>query len=238
MSGLEKSIWVGVCVVGLVLAANHCGGTSGPRPAAKRVVCQNNIRQVVLGVHNFESVHLRLPQNVSSGDTPTLSWRAEMLPYWEEQNRYDAIDFAQSWDSEYNAAFASPIPSLLRCPADSRDRESPLTSYVAVAGAGTMWPGMKPICLEDITDGLGTTIANMESTRAKVHWMSPRDLPLAHTLKADRYGKPMFLLSPHPGGANVAIADGSSRFLSDRVSPDVLHAMSTIAGNEPIDVDW
>jgi prepilin-type processing-associated H-X9-DG protein len=39
----------------------------------------------------------------------------------------------------------------------------------------------------------------------------------------------------HPGGANVALADGSIRFLSDSTSPRVLSAMATRAEGDSID---
>lgn len=42
----------------------------------------------------------------------------------------------------------------------------------------------------------------------------------------------------HPGGANLAIADGSVRFVRDAIDPAVLEAMSTIAGGEPVPADW
>ena len=41
--------------------------------------------------------------------------------------------------------------------------------------------------------------------------------------------------SSHPGGVNVAMADGMIRFVKDSVSPTIWRGMSTIAGGESID---
>jgi prepilin-type processing-associated H-X9-DG protein len=37
----------------------------------------------------------------------------------------------------------------------------------------------------------------------------------------------------HPGGVNVAMADGSERFVGNEIDPAVWSMMSTIAGSEP-----
>ncbi len=44
--------------------------------------------------------------------------------------------------------------------------------------------------------------------------------------------------SGHPGGANFVLADSSTRFISDSVSPTVLVALSTRNGNESLTDDF
>ncbi len=39
-------------------------------------------------------------------------------------------------------------------------------------------------------------------------------------------------------GCNAALADGSVRFLNNSVAPDVLEALATAAGGEPVGSDW
>ena len=42
----------------------------------------------------------------------------------------------------------------------------------------------------------------------------------------------------HHRGANVAMADGSVRWVRETVAPVVFEAMSTIAGGESVPADW
>ncbi|WP_337176602.1 DUF1559 domain-containing protein [Paludisphaera sp.] len=42
----------------------------------------------------------------------------------------------------------------------------------------------------------------------------------------------------HPGGANVAMADGSARFIRETTTQAVLRALCTRAGGEPVPGDW
>jgi len=42
----------------------------------------------------------------------------------------------------------------------------------------------------------------------------------------------------HPGGANVAFADGSIKFLRETIDPKVFEALSTVAGGERLPDGW
>jgi prepilin-type processing-associated H-X9-DG protein len=44
--------------------------------------------------------------------------------------------------------------------------------------------------------------------------------------------------SPHTGGINVALGDGSVRFLSSAMTPDTWWAACTIAGGDVLGTDW
>ena len=78
-----------------------------------------------------------------------------------------------------------------------------------------------------------------EATEAHINWMEPRDLDVQNMqFRINGGGNPNAakneISSPHPGGANVALCDGSVRFLSSSLDPKLLEALTTINGREAV----
>ena len=97
-------------LVGLLLPA-----VQAAREAARRMQCSNNLKQLGLAVHNYESANKKLP----SGRSPSgLSTHAQLLPYLEQNNAYRFIDFNVAWNHANNtAALAIDLPNF-NCPSD------------------------------------------------------------------------------------------------------------------------
>lgn len=97
------------------------------REAARRTQCKNNLKQLALALHNYESAHSCLPpsrlnpkvviEDHPSGEKTTYhSWTTLVLPFIEQGNLGSAIDYSQPWSSLRNrAAVGVSIPSFL-CP--------------------------------------------------------------------------------------------------------------------------
>lgn len=111
-------------LVGLLLPA-----VQAARESARRMQCSNNLKQIGLAFHNYESSHKKLPSGRSPG--ASLSTFAALMPYMEQTNTYQLIDFNVSATHANNtAARAVNVPTLL-CPSDP-------VSIIPVAGwAGT-----------------------------------------------------------------------------------------------------
>lgn len=116
------------------------------REAARTTQCSNNLKQLGLATHNYESAMGRLPSGyesyaTSTGNAPAWAaidsstwdagpgwgWNARLLPFMEEGNVASALQgqAAPIWATEFRAAVATRIASL-HCPSSSGP-EGPIT---------------------------------------------------------------------------------------------------------------
>jgi prepilin-type N-terminal cleavage/methylation domain-containing protein/prepilin-type processing-associated H-X9-DG protein len=103
-------------LVGLLLPA-----VQSAREAARRMQCSNNLKQLGLSMHNYESACKRFPSGNMSGSSFTLglSTHARLLPYMEQSNVYQMVDFNYAYNHANNAAARlQTIPTFL-CPSDN-----------------------------------------------------------------------------------------------------------------------
>ena len=85
---------------------------------AKRIVCSNNMRLLLLAMHNYETANREFPEATELDDAgkPMHSWRVKILPYIEQQALYDQYDFSQPWDSPTNIKLLDQMPDCFCCP--------------------------------------------------------------------------------------------------------------------------
>ena len=94
--------------------------------------------------------------------------------------------------------------------------------------------------IEDITDGTNQTMMLIETARDHKSWTAGGPSSVRGVDPATRpyIGRNRSFGGYHPGGANVAFADGSVRFLRESIAPAVFEALSTIAGSEQLPTAW
>ncbi len=66
------------------------------REAARRSQCKNNLKQIGLALHNYDSTHLTLPSFYSFGaaNSGSFSVQAQLLPYMDQASLHNLIDFS------------------------------------------------------------------------------------------------------------------------------------------------
>ncbi len=104
-------------LLGLLLPA-----VQSVREAARRVACQNNLRQLGVSLHNFESAHQVFPASgwttVGPGNPggKYVGWRPLILPFIEQKGLSDLYDRSLNWWESTNAVSASVRVPLFECP--------------------------------------------------------------------------------------------------------------------------
>ena len=108
-------------LVGLLLPA-----VQQAREAARRMQCQNNLKQIGLALHNYHDTLKRLPSGYISGvdasgndKGPGWSWSSLVLPQLEQTNLHNQIDFNVGLEHPANSPIRlMKLPSFL-CPSDT-----------------------------------------------------------------------------------------------------------------------
>src|SRR5690606_26048932 len=100
-----------------ILIALLLPAVQSAREAARRVSCANNVKQLSLALHTYESAHRKLPFGWNTHGT---LWSAMLLPFIEQQSLYATLEFseARNWgaaNSANRAALAVAIDTF-RCP--------------------------------------------------------------------------------------------------------------------------
>jgi prepilin-type N-terminal cleavage/methylation domain-containing protein/prepilin-type processing-associated H-X9-DG protein len=275
------------------------------REAAARTQCINNLKQIGLALHGHHDTKKYLP---SGGDTLGFGPLAYLLPFIEQGNLYNKIDFTVAPTHANNAAvIITPLP-IYTCPADPNGGDTSLAtcSYGANIGSqhvfsggpsvqnGVFYYDTKGPTLVAITDGTSNTAAFCE----KMHGdnnngvvslatdvfnlgtasSSPDDAlaqclganltNLAYQWRSDagtvwlrgkslnsiyshvgppnspRCGFPangtqtFAANSAHTGGVNLALCDGSVRFVSNSVNLATWRGLGSRNGGEVFNGDF
>jgi Protein of unknown function (DUF1559) len=207
------------------------------KEAARASQCLCNLCSIRLALLNYHDVNGCFPPAYVADATgkPMHSWRVLILPFMEQSTLYNTYSMAEPWDGPNNRKLLEKRPNVYACP--SRFGGPTLTSYVAIVGPGTAFPGSKTTKRGDVHDGPENTILVAEVSNVDIAWTEPRDLDVrTMSWVIDDPSKPG-ISSPHYGGPAVIFADTSYRRLITYHPPEAIKAMTTIDGGEPVHVE-
>lgn len=219
-------------------------GRTSPKRTSHRSECKNNLKQIGLALHNYHEMYSIFP--ASGISIPSISWRTQLLPFIDyEQLYFEKYDHEQAWNAEVNLPVAQrQIPNYY-CPTrwrrnDKDEQGRYYTDYVMLNGDGAFSLPNNPIRSQHVTDGLSNTLAVTEASGLNIVWTEPRDAetdsqPIGINLAGDEYSESRGIASSrHPNGAHVLFADGAVKLLDENIDPQVLKALTTIDGGEPV----
>lgn len=246
---LNWALAVGVLIVvglgvwmGFESYSRRSDGRGVPYPA----LCRVNLEDIGLALLQYHDKYGSFPPAYVADESgkPMHSWRTLLLPFVGYGPLYNDYRFDEPWDSPYNRKLCHKIVLAYMCP--SEPHAVPLTSYVAVVGPGTAWPGSTPTRLKDFRDGTANTILIVELVNSGIHWAEPRDLDFQDM--KDHSGSISLDIpySEHPRTANALFAGGKHPSTGiprprvwnlDGVKPSTLFKLLTINGGEPVRMD-
>jgi prepilin-type N-terminal cleavage/methylation domain-containing protein/prepilin-type processing-associated H-X9-DG protein len=206
-----------IAIIG-VLVALLLPAVQAAREAARRSQCSNNLKQIGLGLLNYESaVKTFPPGEIAWNNTPTSpcsgssckfhSWSSMFLPYIEEQSIHDQIDFTRDMKlpPNWQPNLTGPVNKVIRtyvCPSiatrqkqrgdDNRLRDFNGNGYSASTGEGLA-------CIDYI--GIPGPAKSIQNVVTGVNYLENAGVLLRH-------------VSPSPGVMAVKakhITDGMSK---------------------------
>ena len=154
------------------------------REAARRTQCKNNLKQIGLAIHNYESSLQVFPPG-RLGFPMVFSVQAHILPYLESAGLYNLLDFntapnfgTPSTPMKQNEIAARTKIAAYLCPSDFGQvpgSDFGPTNYVASAGSGTgiansintgdgVMFSRSSVRFRDVTDGMSSTACFAEQT--------------------------------------------------------------------------
>lgn len=157
------------------------------REAARRTACRNNLKQLALALHNYESNYQVFPPGYihrfgASGSPEEqanhagLAWAALLLPQLEQASLYSSLNFdVPIWDSS-NRNARETFLNVFLCPSDNYsdgdfvvrdDSVDPVERYAAASYAANWGPADAVVNLDDTpTQSQGVFYRN-SSTRVR-----------------------------------------------------------------------
>lgn len=139
-------VLVVIAIIGILIAL-LLPAVQAARESSRRTGCQNNMRQIGLGILHFESTHGKFPPGKKWSGPPkdpksfAMAWSSFMLDHIEQRAIHDQINFKLSFTDPSNLPATTQVIPIYRCPSTSqieehRTDDGKLTNLGSLPGEG------------------------------------------------------------------------------------------------------
>jgi prepilin-type N-terminal cleavage/methylation domain-containing protein/prepilin-type processing-associated H-X9-DG protein len=163
-----------IAIIG-VLVALLLPAVQSAREAARRMQCQNNLKQMGLAMHTFHDTNQRLPPCAQSNTANRWGWQVAILPYIEQGPLFQQLGSPDITTTANMPFPATPIVQSkiapYRCPSDLNTHQTTninfdnygMSNYIVSEGVvswyvGGVTPEMGKTRFSMITDGTSNTL--------------------------------------------------------------------------------
>jgi hypothetical protein len=204
--------------------------------ARRNAEAQNNLKQLLLGLHNMHDTYGFMPGDVGPDRKTAWSWRVQLLPFIEQDQLYRQLDFQKSWDDPRNKAILekAEMPKVFEVPGRPAPKghtywRSFSLPKKAQPKDGRPWlvEGEQGPRMASITDGLSNTFAVVEAGEA-VPWYAPDVLAYDGKMPLPPLG------AKGGDGFLAGLGDGSVRFIRAKTDEATLRSAITRDGGEVV----
>src|SRR5262245_40193540 len=146
-----------IAIIG-VLVALLLPAVQAARAAARRMSCQNNVKQIGLALHNHHDVYGTFPpggvtNGPCCGTESGGTWTIFILPYIEQMNLYERYDFSKTNENAANLFVRTQFAKPYSCPDDPMIRKT--LNPASGPGSGQLYATGSYRAMAGVTDGLG-----------------------------------------------------------------------------------
>ncbi len=225
------------------------------REAARKVSCKNNLRQIGISLHSYHDVHGSLPAGCIEwrawNSPPThrqFAWSAMLLPFIEQQNLHQQINWSKPYDAIENLVVSKVDLPIYLCPSEPDfTPDKGLISYGGIFGEliidreqnDGLFVYERAFRIRDVLDGLTNTLAVSEDVGGPDReWINGRNVfAVAHGINdATAWAGDNEIRSAHEGGAMLLFADGRTLFVSESIDRQTLGKLITRAKHEVVEL--
>jgi hypothetical protein len=217
------------------------------RRSAQRMSCLNNLKQIVLALHNYHDAFKTFPWAITyaADGTSMHSWRVRIYPFLEQSSFFSVYDSNEPWNGPKNKLLGDEIPDtfydkpgnafqflhdagVYRCPSAPPSQNRMCTNYVMLIDDRPGRPNGPPNLPSSVPPSFDdkSAVIIIEIADSDIHWMEPRDVLLSE-LSMKINDRSQRSLSSYHGGACVLHADGTVEVLDDTTTEERVRELLT-----------